>query len=267
MATPMGWKQSDGHGAVTREAGDSLRFAFVGSSDPAAHSRRGVAFPVSIALHGLAAVALAIVPLLLVETLPAESDGARAFFIEPIAAPPPPPPPPPARSSSAPRTIAKPATTSSGFVAPVEVPTEIKPEDGLDFGIEGGVPGGVEGGVPGGVVGGVVGGLPDAPPPAAVRPVRVGGNVHEPRRIVDVAPVYPKLAVKAGVEGVVIIEATLDERGRVTNATVLRGVPILDQAALDAVRQWVYTPTLLDGVPTPVIMTVTVTFRLTRAAR
>jgi protein TonB len=153
-----------------------------------------------------------------------------------------------------------------GFVAPIDIPTEIRPDEGLDLGgIEGGVAGGVEGGVPGGVVGGVVGGLPDAPPPPAVRPVRVGGDVREPRKVLDVAPVYPPLAVKAHIEGIVIVEATIDPRGRVADATVLRGVPVLDEAALEAVRKWVYTPTLLGGVPTPIIMTVTVRFRLKTA--
>jgi protein TonB len=155
---------------------------------------------------------------------------------------------------------------AAGFVAPIEIPTEIRPEEGLDLGgVEGGVAGGVEGGVPGGVVGGVVGGLPDAPPPPPVKPVRVGGDIREPRKIMDVAPVYPDLAVRARVQGIVIVEATIDPRGRVVNATVLRGVPVLEQAALEAVRKWVYTPTLLDGIPTPIIMTVTVRFRLQSA--
>ncbi len=127
------------------------------------------------------------------------------------------------------------------------MPTEIKPEEGLDLGVEGGVVGGVEGGVPGGVVGGVVGGLPDAPPPPQAMPVRVGGDIREPRKVVDVAPVYSEIALRAHVEGVIILEATIDPRGRVANVTVLRGVPILDEAALEAVRQWVYTPTLLNG--------------------
>jgi protein TonB len=126
------------------------------------------------------------------------------------------------------------------------------------------VPGGVEGGVPGGVVGGVVGGLPDAPPPPPVKPVRVGGDIREPRKIKDVAPVYPTIAAKAQLEGIVIIEATVGTNGRVESATVLRGMPILDEAALAAVRGWAYTPTLLNGIPTPIILTVTVTFRLTR---
>jgi protein TonB len=222
-----------------------------------------------MALHAAAAVALAIVPLLLADALPEPDGGTRAFFVEPIAAPPPPPPPPPpaANAAAATRVAPKPAAAPAGFVAPIEVPTEIKPEDGLDLGgIEGGVAGGVEGGVPGGVVGGVVGGLPDAPPPPAAKPVRVGGDIREPRKVVDVTPEYPQFAARAHVEGIVIIEATIDPRGRVVNATVLRGVPVLDEAALEAVRKWVYTPTLLNGVPTPIIMTVTVRFRLTTAS-
>jgi protein TonB len=236
--------------------------------DPGVRSRRGVALPLSAGLHAGAAVALALVPLLLADGLPEPARDIRAFFVEPLAAPAPPPPPPPpaARAGAVARVAPKAAAAPAGFVAPIEIPTEIRPEEGLDLGgVEGGVAGGVEGGVPGGVVGGVVGGLPDAPPPPAAKPVRVGGDVREPRRILDVAPVYPALAARAHVEGVVIIEATIDTRGRVANATVLRGVPVLEEAALEAVRKWVYTPTLLDGVPTPIIMTVTVRFRLQRA--
>ena len=81
-------------------------------------------------------------------------------------------------------------------------------------------------------------------------------------QINDVALVYPQMAREARVQGIVIIEATIGETGNVINARVLRGVPLLDQAALDAVRQWRYTPTLLNGVPVPVIMTLTVNFTL-----
>ena len=236
--------------------------------DPAVRKRQGLALPTSVALHAAAALAFVIVPLLLSEALPEPDGGTRAFFVEPIAAPPPPPPPPPAtRAAATTRVVPKATVAPVGFVAPIEVPTEITPEESLDFGgVEGGVAGGVEGGIPGGVVGGVVGGLPDAPPPPPAKPVRVGGNIREPRRVLDVAPVYPEVAVNAGVEGTVVIEATIDPRGRVVNATVLKGVPVLDEAALVAVGQWVYMPTLLDGVPTSVIMTVTVRFRLKRAS-
>jgi protein TonB len=77
-----------------------------------------------------------------------------------------------------------------------------------------------------------------------------------------VQPVYPPIAISARVQGRVIIEATIDRHGKVGEAKVLRSIPLLDQAALDAVRQWEYTPTLLNGEPVPVIMTVTVNFTL-----
>ncbi len=109
---------------------------------------------------------------------------------------------------------------------------------------------------------------PPPPPPAAggypspSAPVRVGGNIKPPTKIRDVRPIYPADAQAAGVTGVVIIEATIDPAGRVSDAKVLRSIPILDQAAIDAVRQWEFEPTLLNGAPVPVIMTVTVNFTL-----
>ena len=96
----------------------------------------------------------------------------------------------------------------------------------------------------------------------AGQPVRVGGAVRAPTQISKVAPVYPPIALSAQVSGVVILEALIGVDGRVSDAKVLRSIPLLDQAALDAVRQWVYTPTLLNGVPVPIVMTVTVTFVL-----
>jgi protein TonB len=105
------------------------------------------------------------------------------------------------------------------------------------------------------VTAGVVGGIPQAP-------VRVGGEIKQPRKLIDVPPVYPPIAQSARVQGVVILECTIAPDGRVIDAKVLRSIPLLDAAAIDAVKQWVYTPTLFNGVPVPVIMTVTVSFRL-----
>ncbi len=113
----------------------------------------------------------------------------------------------------------------------------------------------------GGVVGGVVGG-PPKPTPEPASPVRVGGRIKEPKKLRHVAPVYPEIARQARVQGVVILEATISPQGHVTSVKVLRGIPLLDAAAVEAVRQWVYAPTLLNGVPVPVIMVVTVDFRL-----
>jgi TonB family protein len=90
----------------------------------------------------------------------------------------------------------------------------------------------------------------------------VGGDIKEPRRTKDVKPVYPPIAQQGGIQGIVIIEAVIGTDGKVQEARVLRPVPLLDQAALDAVLQWEYTPTLLNGQPVPVIMTVTVSFSL-----
>lgn len=91
--------------------------------------------------------------------------------------------------------------------------------------------------------------------------VRVGGKIEPPIKMNDVKPVYPAIAQNAGVTGAVIIEATVGADGRVIDAKVLRSIPLLDQAALDAVRQWEYKPTLLNGVAVPVIMTVTINFK------
>lgn len=144
--------------------------------------------------------------------------------------------------------------------APVQAPSEITPETGVvNELVEG------ESGVPEGVVLGIPGGLPEAPPPPAPppqAPVRVGGNIKPPTKMQDARPVYPPIAQSARVQGVVIIEAVIGPDGKVKDAKVLRSIPLLDQAALDAVRQWEFTPTLLNGVPVPVVMTVTVNFKL-----
>jgi TonB family protein len=113
---------------------------------------------------------------------------------------------------------------------------------------------------------------PPAPPPppsagnsvsqSGMAPVRVGGNIRVPTKLRDVRPVYPPAAELAGIQGVVIIEATIGVDGRVGGAKVLRSIPELDEAALEAVRQWEFTTTELNGVPVPVIMTVTVNFSL-----
>ena len=93
---------------------------------------------------------------------------------------------------------------------------------------------------------------------AAVRP---GGRIMPPKKIKDVPPVYPALAQSARVSGEVTIETTIGPDGKVMDAKVVRSIPLLDQAALDAVQQWEYLPTMLNGEPVPVLMTVTVNFK------
>jgi len=91
-------------------------------------------------------------------------------------------------------------------------------------------------------------------------PVRVGGQIRPPIKVKDVPPVYPAIARSARVAGAVTIEATIGPDGKVMDTKIVRSIPLLDQAALDAVRQWEYTPTLLNGVPVPVTVTVTIKF-------
>jgi protein TonB len=99
-------------------------------------------------------------------------------------------------------------------------------------------------------------------PPVVTEPRAVGGVIGRPKKIADVAPVYPPIARAAGIEGIVIVETVIDETGTVRDARVLRSVPLLDEAALAAVRQWRFTPTTLNGSAIPVLMTVTVRFEL-----
>ena len=209
-------------------------------------SQKWYTVPVSILVHMVVVGGVIIVPLMAMDALP-EPSSMMAFAAAPTPTPTP---------------------VTNPNAAPIEPPKEIKPEAPAppvaNVGV--GVPGGVEGGIPGGALGGVVGGLPSAPPPppppAPTAPVRVGGNIAPPKKTRDVKPSYPQIAQSARVSGVVIIEATIGPNGKVQNARVLRSIPLLDQAALDAVKQWEYTPTLLNGVPVPVIMTVTVNFTL-----
>ena len=136
--------------------------------------------------------------------------------------PPPPPPPPPPRSK--PEPTATPSVRKRPAVEKA-MPTEARP-----------------------------------PAEAPLEAVRIGGSIPEPRKLKNVNPVYPPEAVQARVQGVVILECTIDPTGRVVKTKVLRGIPLLTEAAVAAVGQWEYTPTLLNGVPVPVIMTVVVTF-------
>jgi TonB family protein len=130
---------------------------------------------------------------------------------------------------------------------------------GVEGGVKGGVSGGIEGGVVGGVLGGVAGGQDKQFEGDAIRAV---GNVKTPKLVKQVNPVYPEAARKGHVEGTVILEAKTDEQGNVVDARILRSIPVLDQAAIDAVKQWKYEPLIIDGKPRKVIFTVTVRFML-----
>jgi len=98
--------------------------------------------------------------------------------------------------------------------------------------------------------------------PSGRAPVRVGGAIAPPRVLEQAKPVYTQEAMAARVEGTVVLEIIVDERGFVPDARVVRSIPLLDQSALEAVKQWRFTPTLVDGQALPVIVQVEMTFTL-----
>jgi protein TonB len=232
----------------------------------------------SVIFHGVLIAALIVVPLLIPGTL--SNRELLITLVAPIAPPPPPPPPqvepPVAVVPHKVKTEIRPVT-SEAVIMPTVVPKEIVKIIDVPpppaAGVTGGVPGGIPGGVSGGVLGGILSNanatilpapLPPPPPPppkiVATGPVRVGGSVREPKPIKMVPPVYPVLASRARVSGVVVLEATLTAQGTVSEIRVISGHPLLIQAAMDCVKQWQYEPTLLNGSPVPVILTARVTF-------
>jgi len=227
-------------------------------------------------LHIAILAALIIVPLYTTETI-----QLRNYVDTPLAAPPaaPPPPPPASGRAVAPHITSKRPNltyTPGKLTTPTSIPKTVSLDNaaaepdlgGVVGGIVGGVPGGVPGGQLGGSLGGVIGGtgtsIPIPPPQqsATKRIVRVGSNIKAPRQIYSVQPEYPVLARQAHVSGTVVVNAVIDEHGNVVGARALSGHPSLIPAALKAVLQWKYEPTLLNGTPVAVEMEVTVHFLL-----
>lgn len=209
---------------------------------------------------------LILIPLIYTEALP------RTMLTTLLVAPPPPPPPPPPPVAAQVVRV-KPVERlmqAGKLVSPKAIPKDIKiikeeelPPDvmvGVTGGVPGGVPGGQAGGVIGGVIGGVVGNVP--PPPKVLQRIRQGGNVQAARLINRVQPTYPPLARQARIQGTVRLHAIIAKDGTVQQLEVLSGHPLLVQSALDAVRQWRYQPTLLNGEPVEVDTTVDVIFSL-----
>jgi len=208
----------------------------------------------SIVAHAIAVCAAIIAPLLATDELPAPRTATEFVQVVPVTPPPPPPP--------APRRTTPPTSPPRADAAPLTVPQGIKPEPAIEP-VRDAPP------VDGGIVSfgdcngcGLVDAAPTPPPPPPPPVVHVGGDIKPPRKVVDVAPVYPPLARAARVEGIVILEAVIAEDGSVRDVRVLRSQALLDEAAVEAVRQWRFTPTLLNGQPVPVVMTITVAFKL-----
>ena len=216
-----------------------------------------------------------LIPLIFTDTLP------RAQLTSFLVAPPPPPPPPPPPAPAPPKIVKViPRQFDAGkLMAPKQIPKEIANirEEELppptSSGVVGGVPGGVPGGAPGGVIGGIIGSVPTAAPPPPVKEapkaatpqrIRVGGNVQAANLIRKLTPVYPSLAKQARIQGVVRFTAIIGKDGTIQNLQLVSGHPLLVEAARQAVSQWQYKPTLLNGEPVEVVTQIDVNFTLSQ---
>ena len=226
-------------------------------------------FVLSMAVEvGLLAI-LILIPLIYTEALP------KTLMSSILLAPPPPPPPPPPPAAVQVVKV-KPVAhlmDAGKLVAPKVIPKDVKiikeeeaPPD-MGGGMVGGVPGGVSGGSMGGVLGGVIGGAgssmaPPPPPKATPKRITVGGNVQAAHLVNRVQPSYPPLARQTRISGTVKLHAIIGKDGTVQQLQVVSGHPLLVQSALDAVRQWRYQPTLLNGDPVEVDTEIDVIFSL-----
>jgi protein TonB len=210
----------------------------------------------SIAAHALIAIAVVGATLIATDVLPEPRRASEVLVVTAAV----PRVPSPTRHSTA---QSRSAPAVSEHVAPLTAAEGVRPETGLEpLPDPGNGIGLLPIGMPGG--GAIAIDVPPPPPPpaAATPPLRVASGIRPPQKVHDVPPIYPALAQAARVSGVVILDAVIGEDGSVANVRVLRSIPLLDRAAADAVRQWRFTPTLLNGKPVSVIMTVTVSFTL-----
>jgi periplasmic protein TonB len=173
-----------------------------------------------------------------------------------VTAPPPATPPPPPATPPVPSVVTSLSPVMANLdAAPLVTPHEIAPQPPRELVIR---PQGILDSIPR---------VSREPlvltsPPALTDPLRVGGAIQPPRKIRNAVPIYPPAARAAKIGGIVIVDATIAKSGIVKNATILRGHPLLNQAALDAVTQWMFSPTRLNGEPVDVVMSVTVNFAL-----
>ncbi|MBK5256904.1 MAG: energy transducer TonB [Vicinamibacteria bacterium] len=247
-------------------------FSLFPEKAPASKSRaRSVS--VSMGLHAAIFLAVLVAPLFYPGESPPAVDYIRALIYNP---PPPPPPPLPKGASNKPvekapeKTGAKPPDPDVLVEPPIpEDPKPVEPEKGIDplkqFGVENGseagsvdgmeagVVGGTVGGTLGGTLGGVIGGTGDNP---------VMDYDQPPRLLKQTRPVYPQEAFIKKIEGVVTLEILIGVDGRVGRARVLRSIPQLDAAAIQTVRQWVFSPAIKGGRPVPTTAQAPVSFRI-----
>ena len=224
-------------------------------------TKRGRMTMVSFIMQGVIVVIMILIPLMFTEALP---KGQLMTFL--VAPPPPPPPPPP------PAAVVKVVKVETDIVnnqlrTPTKIPQKIQmiKEDEapppMTSGVVGGIPGGP--GQIGGVIGGIISSTPVAVPKVAVTRIRISSGVTSGMKVHDVSPQYPQMAKIARVQGPVVLAAEIGKDGSIQNLRVISTAsPLLNQAALDAVRQWRYRPYILNGEPVVVDTTVTVNFTL-----
>jgi periplasmic protein TonB len=248
---------------------------------PVRGTRRRWIVPCVVAGQLLAVGILIVIPMLCPQALPVP------VLTSILVAPPPPPPPPAAAATRAAPRVPKVVVRqfdARRLMEPRTVPNKVAtikdlPETLPVAGVPGGIPGGVPGGLEGGVIGGILGAVPSAAPPppppppppkvaeaepapAAPARIRVGGQVEAARVISDPNPIYPPLAAEAHVQGVVVLDAVIGEDGHISNLKLISGSPLLAPAAMDAVKQWVYRPTFLNGRAVEVATEIDVRFQL-----
>jgi periplasmic protein TonB len=226
---------------------------------PSSRTRRRFLTMFSVAVHAIVVTAIVVIQVFAVGPLPLPHrplvfEEIRLVHLAEIQVP-----APPRRSSGSSSELGSP------HVAPTVEPRSVAAESGLDHTPSRPASIGTVIGVERGTTEfGSIGSTESVPPPVAVPPppVRLHRGIQAPKKIEDVTPVYPSAARHAQIEGVVILEAIIDAHGSVASVQVLRSVPFLDQAAIDAVRQWRYMPALLNGQAVPVIVTITLRFQL-----
>jgi protein TonB len=238
-------------------------------NSPTKPSRRVGDFVVSATIQLLFLAMLLVVPLYFSEAI-----DIHQFNKTLLAAPPPAPAPPPLASARSVTPKRRALSVEAKLVAPRVIPNRVahltEELGGSDLAAATfpgeGVASGVPGGQPGGVMGGVLSGsVPPPPVPIASAPkgpIRVGKGLKAPRLIFGPDPVYPLLARHARVSGAVVIDAVIDTQGNVAEMRAVSGSPLLVMAAMQALRQWKYEPTILGGQAFPVQLLVTITFEL-----
>jgi periplasmic protein TonB len=200
---------------------------------------------------------LILIPLIYTEALP--KGMLNTFLVAPAPPPPPPPPAAPVKTIVRPRIV-----TPQRMVAPTVIPKTVQmiKDEAPDVGAVG-VEGGVAGGALGGALGGIIGNAAPPPPPRPTQTrIRVGGNVQAANLVHQVQPVYPQIAKTAHVSGTVVLHAIIAKDGTIQQLEYISGPPLLMRAAMDAVREWRYHPTLLNGEPVEVDTTIQVVFTL-----